>query len=74
MPPLPAETTNVTPAAAAAQIALCSESPEIVPQAPSLRPTPPMLMFATRMFSAAALAATQLIPHRNCESVPWRGC
>ena len=73
-PLLPADTTNVTPAAAAAQIALCSASPVVVPQAPSLVPAPPMLMLATRMSSAAALAVTQLMPQRNCESVPWRGC
>src|SRR3954462_14104117 len=29
-----------------------------------------MLMFATRMFQAAAFAVTQSMPHRICESVP----
>ena len=69
-PLLPAEATNITPAAAAGQIALCSESLLTLPQLASSAPAPPMLMFATLRFSTAALAVTQSIPHRNCESVP----
>src|SRR3954447_18693460 len=67
---LPAAATNVTPAAVAAQIALCSASLLAAPQLPSLAPAPATLMFATRMFSAAAFAATQLMPHSSCDSVP----
>ena len=67
---MPAETTQVTPAATEAQIALCQLSPLALPQAPSSAPVPVTLMFATRMPSAAAFAVTQLMPQRIWESVP----
>src|SRR4051794_16206435 len=58
------------PAATERQIAWCSASLLVTPQLPSFLPLPVRLMFATRMFHAAAFAVTQSRPQRICDSVP----
>ena len=66
----PAETTKVTPAAVARQIAWCCASRLTVPHALSFAPAPLIDMLATRMPSVAALRATQSMPHSSVDSVP----
>src|SRR3954465_13401388 len=58
------------PVATERQIAWCSASLLVMPQLPSFLPLPVRLMLATRVFQPAALAGTQHMPHRICESVP----
>src|SRR5215213_8981887 len=69
-PLLPADTTQVTPAATELQIALCQASRLELPQLPSSAPLPAMLMLATRMPRLAAFEVTQSIAQRICDSVP----
>src|SRR3954447_23688728 len=67
---LHAAATYGTPAAVDRENGRCYTSLFEKPQLPSFLPAPTMLMFATRMFHAAAFAVTQSMPHRICESVP----
>ena len=60
----------MTPAAVERQIALWSASALVLPQLLSLVPTPPRLMLATLMLSAAAFAVTQSMPQITCAQVP----
>ena len=68
-PELPAAATNVTPAPTARQIAAYSGSSVAAHEVGS-GPALPTLMFATWMFSALALAATQSMPQMRLETVP----